>query len=502
MSPHPPGYRALWKPVRERWTRASCSWLARYSWQPWTKLPGISHNGWQPGRQSEPLATKRGRRRKKSDNVHTAVELQIDHGKGPFPAGLSAGGRTDAAVSERSGKKGSSLAWWVLLPSSDGHRRCYGSNIFQHSADIQSLWLTSSVSCRLTTCAIRIPVKGSSRQTTLVNVYYPGGSKKIDEVAWLENLNPDASSWVVAGDFNVSNRLWDATAADSNGLHLAETVSDSNLLLLNGGSITRIGHRGQRSTAIDLTMVTPDLHHVAHWSTGVDHLQSDHLPLHLMLGEADTVLAETDRAPKYQYQQANWQQFQSTLNDQCCTVDPLDACIDTYFENIRNMILKTAAAAISKRAPGARGVHQHSSKWWNEECAAATSAKRRALRTFRKKKNMSEDNKEALREASHSCQAVEDNTRQEHWERFCTEKIAGPEDTSKIWKKVRELRRRARKPERPSWSTIGSLRGCKRRQRFLLVSSPGQVSHGTSPRRWPGAERKRRVASKLLWWTI
>ena len=217
-----------------------------------------------------------------------------------------------------------------------------------------------SVTCRLTTCAIRIPVKGSSRQTTLVNVYYPGGGKKVDEVAWLKNLNPDTSSWVAAGDFNVSNRLWDATAADSNGLHQAETVSDS----------------------IDLTMLTPDLYHEAHWSTGIDHLQSDHLPLHLVLGEADPVLAETDRAPKYQYEKANWQQFQSTLNDQSSTVDSSDPCIDTYFENISNMILKAADAATPKRAPGARGVHQHSSKWWNEECAVATSAKRRALRTF------------------------------------------------------------------------------------------------------------------------
>ena len=51
-----------------------------------------------------------------------------------------------------------------------------------------------SVTCRLTTCAIRVPVKGSSRETTLVNVYYPGGSKKIDEVALLKTLNPDTSS--------------------------------------------------------------------------------------------------------------------------------------------------------------------------------------------------------------------------------------------------------------------------------------------------------------------
>ena len=38
------------------------------------------------------------------------------------------------------------------------------------------------------------------------------------------------------------------------------------------------------------------------------------------------------------------------------------------------MILKGDDAAIPKRAPGARGVHQHSSKWWNDECAEAASA--------------------------------------------------------------------------------------------------------------------------------
>ena len=95
-----------------------------------------------------------------------------------------------------------------------------------------------SVGCRLTTCAVSIPTKGSNRQTSLVNVYYPAGSSKIAEVAWLKNLNPETGSWVVAGDLNVSHRLWDATATHSSGLHLADAVSDSNLTLLNDGSVT------------------------------------------------------------------------------------------------------------------------------------------------------------------------------------------------------------------------------------------------------------------------
>ena len=41
-----------------------------------------------------------------------------------------------------------------------------------------------SVGCRLTTCAVSIPTKGSNRQTSLVNVYYIAGSSKIAEIAW------------------------------------------------------------------------------------------------------------------------------------------------------------------------------------------------------------------------------------------------------------------------------------------------------------------------------
>ena len=225
-------------------------------------------------------------------------------------------------------------------------------------------------------------------------------------------------------------------------------------------------------------MVTTDLFHEADWSTGTDHLQSDHLPLHIVLGEADPGLAENDRTPKYQYQRANWDLFESVLNKQYKTVDPRDANVDTYLENIRNIILKGADAAIPTRAPGARGVHQHSSKWWNEECAETTSAKRRALRTFQA--NMSEENKEALRVATHTCQSVVDSARREHWERFCLQKIKGPEDAPKVWKRVNALRRRARQPERPLQIGDQYTRGVQEKA-DALAETFSRASHNKAP---------------------
>lgn len=71
--------------------------------------------------------------------------------------------------------------------------------------------------------------------------------------------------------------------------------------MLNDGSFTRLGSTGQRSTAIDLTLVTPGLALDATWSAGRDLLQSDHLPLHILLGDVEPAPAETDNSPGYHY---------------------------------------------------------------------------------------------------------------------------------------------------------------------------------------------------------
>ena len=301
---------------------------------------------------------------------------------------------------------------------------------------------------RLTTCAITIPSQGGRRHgVNLINVYYPNGSKTEAQVTWLRQLDSDRSSWVVGGDFNVSHRLWDPTANHNSGEHLANTVVDSNLTLLNDGSITRIGSTGQRNSAIDLTLVTPDLGLDASWETGSDHLQSDHLPIHLVLSNVDPALTDIDRTPKYQYDKANWDLFQSQLDVECRETNPCCSDANEYLENIRSMILRAADKAIPKKAPGAKGVLGLSSAWWNAACHEATAAKRRAMRTF--KSNMSEENRKAVEETTKRCQEIADNAKKEHWERFVTEQVQEPKDGSKVWRKVREYRKRCRKPERP-----------------------------------------------------
>ncbi|KAL8625927.1 hypothetical protein ACOMHN_012519 [Nucella lapillus] len=305
---------------------------------------------------------------------------------------------------------------------------------------------TDQVGCRLTTCAVSIPTH-RGKQTNLVNVYYPNGSNSEADVEWLYNLETNQNSWVVAGDFNVSHKLWDTGQTKDSGDHLANTILNSRLVILNDGSFTRIGQPGQGSSAIDLTLTSPDLSLDAEWTIGTDHLQSDYLPLHLVLHKADPTPAEIDTSPKFLYHKADWELLTLKLTSECENHDPRDLDINTHYENIRSMILRAAEATIPKKSPGTNGPHQHSAAWWNEECAKSTRAKRRALRHFQK--NLSESNKMALSEATKHCEATTEDARKDHWERFCKEEINGPEDSSKMWRKIRQMRKQRRRPERP-----------------------------------------------------
>lgn len=347
--------------------------------------------------------------------------------------------------------------------------------------------------CRLTTCAVSIPSQGGRRYgVNLVNVYYPSGSKSEAQVTWLKQLNSDQSNWVVAGDFNVSHRLWDPSVRDG-GEHLANTISDSNLALLNDGSLTHIGQTGQRNSAIDLSLATPGISLDAYWETGDDHLQSDHLPIHLVLGNVEPASAETDQTPKYLYDKADWERFQSLLDAECREHDPSSPDVNVYLENIRSMILRAADKAIPKRAPGARGIHGLSSAWWNAACHEATAAKRRALRTF--KKDMSEANRKAVEETTKHCQNVADNAKREHWERFVTEKVREPSDGSKVWKKVNAFRKRRQQPERPLLVNDQFTRGAKEKAEALAET----FSKVSQSRHLPAevAEMRRREETKF-----
>nr|KAG5697950.1 hypothetical protein BaRGS_030263 [Batillaria attramentaria] len=305
--------------------------------------------------------------------------------------------------------------------------------------------------CRLNLRSLTVSLSGG-KEVTLVNVYYPDGIPDGSACDWLKNLGAQTAdarrTWVVAGDFNASHRLWDPGATTAGGGHLANAVLESNLSILNDCSVTRIGQGGQRNSAIDVTLASAALCREATWETGDDNMQSDHLPIHITLDQAVLTEVEVNSGPKYAYDKADWEKFRTLLEAECehMNRNSPNQDIDSKYEEIRSMILTAANAAIPQSRPQPSGGSRLIGGWWNAECEEATAEKRRVLRAF--KRNMTEENRELVRAATTHCSEVAEKARKEHWERFCTEQVQEPKDSSKLWRMIRAHRRRGRLPER------------------------------------------------------
>ena len=314
------------------------------------------------------------------------------------------------------------------------HLRYVSLDSPENSTGVRCAWL-----------GVGIPTE-SGGQINLANVYYPAGTKSEEDLAWIRRLEGD---WVVAGDFNASNRLWDCTAPQNltSDEHVASVVGDSDLVILNDGSFTRIPDRaGQRCTAIDLTMASPSLAVDAVWRTADDHLQSDHLPIHIEIGRVAPAPEEIDLAPKYQIHKADWSLFTTELTRECSAADPADDDTDVYLENIRQMILRAADVAIPKSTPKRNGPWRDSTEWWSDECDKAVAAKRKAMRTY--KRDLTEANRLILADATKHCGQVIFDAKKSAWERFCSEEVQDPGDGGKVWQKLQAMRGRCRPPER------------------------------------------------------
>ena len=88
------------------------------------------------------------------------------------------------------------------------------------------------------------------------------------------------------GDFNAHAPFWENGCTSVTCNRLVENIVDSSLCLLNDGRITRIPDVSTlKATAIDLSLVTPDLALNCTWYTEEDCLGSDHLHIIIELNE-------------------------------------------------------------------------------------------------------------------------------------------------------------------------------------------------------------------------
>jgi exonuclease III len=99
-----------------------------------------------------------------------------------------------------------------------------------------------------------------------------------DILTQIQNSNSNIKH-IIGRDFNSHHPLWGSESESRKGKEVAQLITKHDLVLLNDGSVTRIGTHIQRNTMIDLTLVSPNLGISCDWHTHPDTLGSDHLPI-------------------------------------------------------------------------------------------------------------------------------------------------------------------------------------------------------------------------------
>ena len=246
----------------------------------------------------------------------------------------------------------------------------------------------------------------------IVSVYFPQGPSNTN-TDWLKSINKsnlNNEKWIIGGDYNAHSPLWEENCKTTTNKQLVENITDSDLIVLNDGSITRIpDNPNHKATSIDLTLASPSIYHDIQWYTLNDTLGSDHIPIITTLSNKHSQSTQNPKDsnfyfPKFNYNKANWDDYQITLRSTEFPINKIDTSdINESYTVFQRLVLTAAYKAIPTYKTYSKSLKVGNS-WWTEECKTAVNEKKKAYKKYIK--NKTPDNLEVLKQAKYFCNKV------------------------------------------------------------------------------------------------
>ena len=115
---------------------------------------------------------------------------------------------------------------------------------------------------------------------------------------------------LIVGDFNAHSRSWGCEHTGHRGRILESLICDESLCILNTGQRTHVTLPSGQTSALDLSLCSPQLAQLFTWSAHDDPLGSDHFPVWI---ECQDDLFLGHRPQKWNVRKANWVEFQSRV---------------------------------------------------------------------------------------------------------------------------------------------------------------------------------------------
>ena len=203
-------------------------------------------------------------------------------------------------------------------------------------------------------------VLNTSPQITVINLYHAESQLRKEELTAM--IGSTTSPLVIGGDFNASNTIWGSKETNSKGKSVEDFIEDNGLVILNSGETTRYGKR-QSPSAIDLTVTSACLAADSIWEVGPD-LGSDHRPILLRIGGADTEQETTVRPRRWKYEAADWLAFKVSCRIKTEKINS-NQDIEALNRELTSCIMEAAEKMIPKKGNPPTGKLV---PWWSEAC--------------------------------------------------------------------------------------------------------------------------------------
>ena len=333
-----------------------------------------------------------------------------------------------------------------------------GYNLISHGVRIKNKLVSTAiyVDNRLRAQAIKSPIKrendssscaakvtlSNGKSFTYISCYYPKGMDNVD-LSYLNSFgNKPNHSYIIGGDFNHNHSDWSASpTANDTRTPFSEAIQACPLQLLNDKSYTRQSDGDDAGqSAIDLTLVSPNIGDSSWVPLPGYRFTSDHYPIHISTPVDECQQETPEIEPKFNIEKANWDKFRDLAKDIDLS-DVFDEDLDTFNEKLSQRLISAAEKSIPLTTFNPEKKY---SPWWNEKCEQAIQteiyysrflSRINTVDAVRAHKKAKQERKEAVAKA-----------KLDYWKNKADE-ITDYRDIGKMWRLVKKARRKNSPPK-------------------------------------------------------
>ena len=269
-----------------------------------------------------------------------------------------------------------------------------------------------------------------NQKITICSLYIPPVPPAQFPVNHLKTLiNSLPKPFLILGDVNSKHTYWGSPTSDNKGKKLADIIDTNTLHVLNNGNPTYHIPSTNYFSHLDTAICSPEIQSKFNWDTESDLYDSDHFPI-ILTHTLTNLYTETQKKWKLEKTPwEKWESYSSSINLPTNFYSANSACreITEHIQDTADMYVHKTSGKVNSK---------YFNPWWNDECANAIKARRKALKTFNKYSTPT--NLINFKKARAKARLVINTSKRDSWRRFVTT-INRFTPLTTVWKRIKKI---------------------------------------------------------------